>query len=195
MAVEATKSGDRQIVGISWDTGIVTGEVVQLYCVNPANGDVSVSGISRNDGEGYVTYPLNYVGSTEVTVYDNDGNADFGLVTVGEDGEVDTDPDAHPEHPIVLPPETDLKPEHPIALPDPHPEHPIVLPPLGIWGGVPPEYVDIGGPGDQPKPEHPIVVPPDPEDGPPLFPSHPIVIPDDDFWTGNLPPFAQPVGE
>jgi hypothetical protein len=34
-------------------------------------------------------------------------------------------------------------------------------PPLGIWGGVPPEYVDIGGPGPQPHPEHPIVLPPD----------------------------------
>jgi hypothetical protein len=33
-------------------------------------------------------------------------------------------------------------------------------PPLGIWGGKPPNYVDIGGPGAQPKPEHPIVLPP-----------------------------------
>ena len=34
-------------------------------------------------------------------------------------------------------------------------------PPLGIWGGRPPNYVDIGGPGPQPHPEHPIVLPPD----------------------------------
>ena len=34
-------------------------------------------------------------------------------------------------------------------------------PPLGFWGGRPPEYVDIGGPGPQPHPEHPIVLPPD----------------------------------
>jgi hypothetical protein len=34
-------------------------------------------------------------------------------------------------------------------------------PPLGFWGGRPPEYVDIGGPGPQPHPEHPIVLPPE----------------------------------
>src|SRR4051812_15311545 len=38
----------------------------------------------------------------------------------------------------------------------PRPTHPIYYPPgpgtppLGIWGGRPPEYVDIGGPGNQP---------------------------------------------
>ena len=162
MAVEAQASADRQIVVVSWDKEVVSGEVVKLYCVNPENGDVSVSGLSANDGEGYVTYPVGYSGSTEITVYDNDGNADFGVVTVGDDGSVaPPDPDAHPEHPIVLPPDSDLKPEHPIALPDPHPEHPIVLPPLGIWGDIE-------------APEHPIVLPPD---GPPLYPAHPIVIP------------------
>jgi hypothetical protein len=44
-------------------------------------------------------------------------------------------------------------------------------PPLGIWGGKPPPYVDIGGPPSQPKPEHPIVLPP------------------------NLPPTIPPEGE
>jgi hypothetical protein len=65
-----------------------------------------------------------------------------------------------------------------------------VKPPLGIWGGKPPEYVDIGGPAPQPKPEHPIVLPP-PNGGPPPeiwpspgHPSHPIVLPPID----NLPP-------
>jgi hypothetical protein len=38
------------------------------------------------------------------------------------------------------------------------PSHPIAPggPPLGIWGGAPPPYVDIGGPGSQPHPSHPI---------------------------------------
>jgi len=189
MAVEVTKSGDRQIVKISWDKSIVTGEVVQLFCVNPDNGDISNSGLSRNDGEGAVSYPLDYSGTTEVTVYDNDGNADFGVIVVGEDGEVEQpEPPPEPTHPIVLPPDSGLTPEHPIALPDPHPEHPIVLPPLGIWPN-PPE----GSVG----PEHPIAPggePPTiwPEPG---IPTHPIVIPpdpDDDFWTGNLPPFHHP---
>jgi hypothetical protein len=192
MAVEATKSGDRQIVGFTWDKSIVTGEIVQLYCVNPENGDVSVSGLSKNDGEGFVTYPVGYKGKTEVTVYDNDGNADFGLISVG-DGDATTDPDAHPEHPIVLPPDTDLKPEHPIVLPpegggDEHPAHPIVIPPE-VWPN-PPESTG---------PEHPIVIVPPGiwGGGNEPFPTPPIVIvlpPDegDDFWTGNLPPFHHP---
>jgi len=193
MAVEAEKSGDRHIVKVTWDKGIVTGEVVQLFCVNPENGDVSNSGLSRNDGEGAVSYPLGYSGTTEITVYDNDGNADFGLVTVGDDGAVvppEPGEPPVPTHPIVLPPDSDLKPEHPIALPDPHPEHPIVLPPLGIWPNPPEGSV---------LPEHPIA----PGGEPPTIwpdpglPSHPIVIPpdlDDDFWTGNLPPFVMPHG-
>lgn len=178
MAVEATKSGDRQIVKIAWDKSIVTGEVVQLFCVNPENGDISNSGLSANDGEGAVSYPMGYSGSTEITVYDNDGNADFGVITVGEDGEVvppDPGEPPVPTHPIVLPPDSDLKPEHPIVLPPegetdpPVPTHPIVLPPLGIWPS-PPE-------GQAPLPSHPIVIPP---------------TLGDDFWTGNLPPFHHP---
>jgi len=53
-------------------------------------------------------------------------------------------------------------------------------PPLGIWGGRPPAYVDIGGPGPQPKPEHPIVLPPN------LPPSIPDVGPID-WKTGWTP--------
>jgi hypothetical protein len=220
MAVQAEKSADRLIVKVTWDKSIVTGEVVQLYCVNPENGDVSNSGLSRNDGEGAVSYPLGYTGTSEITVYDNDGNADVGIITVGDDGSVETDPDAHPEHPIVLPPDTDLHPEHPIHLPPEggtgeeggggeRPEHPIYLPPTGIWPNPPGgEAPDQGLPGDQPRPDQGL---PGEQPGPdhelpgggeppsiwpePGFPSHPIVIPpviDDDFWTGNLPPFVMP---
>ena len=193
MAVEATKSADRQIVKVTWDKSVVTGELVQLFCVNPDNGDVSNSGLSRNDGEGAVTYPLGYSGTSEVTVYDNDGNSDFGIITVGEDGEV-VPPDevnvpTFPTHPIVLPPDTDLHPEHPIVIPPEsggEPTHPIVLPPTGIWPdpGQPTHPIAPGGEPpsiwpDPGLPSHPIVIPPDP---------------DDDFWTGNLPPFVMPHG-
>jgi hypothetical protein len=81
-------------------------------------------------------------------------------------------------------------PSHPIA-PGGSPGRPThqIAPggrPPGFWGGVPPEYVDIGGPGSQPHPSHPIVIiPPDSiADGVPthpiyipIYPSHPIVIP------------------
>jgi hypothetical protein len=73
--------------------------------------------------------------------------------------------------PIVIPPE---------FIADVHPEHPIVIPPpLGFWGGQPPAYVDIGGPGAQPGPSHPIAP----------TPGHPIVIPPDvDVWPPNAKP-------
>lgn len=207
MAVEATKSADRQIVKVTWDKEIVTGELVQLFCVNPENGDVSNSGLSRNDGEGAVTYPLGYSGTSEITVYDNDGNSDFGIVTVGEDGEIEP-PEVNvpvfPSHPIVLPPDSNLTPEHPIVLPPEggegeggEPSHPIYLPPDGIWPNPPestgPEHPIAPG-GEGPGPDHELPVPPSiwPDPG---LPSHPIVIPpdpDDDFWTGNLPPFVMP---
>jgi hypothetical protein len=105
--------------------------------------------------------------------------------------------DGVPTHPIVIPPGSEL-------------------PPLDIWGGKPPPFVDIGGPGAQPKPEHPIVLPPD---GPPLViwggaplphpghpiapggtppkPAHPIVIPPDaqpvppGIWGGGNVPFPE----
>jgi hypothetical protein len=79
-----------------------------------------------------------------------------------------------PSHPIVIPPEfiADVHPEHPIVIPPPP------KPPLGFWGGTPPNYVDIGGPGPQPGPSHPIVIPPDIGIWPPdAKPEHPIVIP------------------
>jgi hypothetical protein len=143
MAVEQQASADRQIVALSWDTERVTGEVVQLRCVNPENGDVSVSGLSKNDGEGYVTYPLGYSGSTFVTVQDNDGNEDSGMISVGD----------------AEPPEVDIPefPQPPIEIPDL---------PDGIWGPT------------DPRPTPPIVIAPGLGD---------------DFWTGNLPPSAQPV--
>jgi hypothetical protein len=153
MAVEVvtTDISDRQVVPITWDLAVVTGQLAKLYCVNPENGDKSESGISANDG------------STEITVYDELGNADFGLIVVGEE-EITTDPDAKPEHPIVLPPETDLKPEHPIVLPPEgsggeHPDQGLPAP----EGEVDPDYGVDEGTGPL-RPTHPIVLPDNPVD-------------------------------
>jgi hypothetical protein len=68
-------------------------------------------------------------------------------------------------------------------------------PPLGIWGGRPPAYVDIGGPGPQPTPTPPIYMPPGQPPGywggvaPPL-PTHPIAPggPPPGYWGGVAPP-------
>lgn len=52
--------------------------------------------------------------------------------------------------------------------------------PLVIWGGKPPNYVDIGGPADQPYPDQGLPgQQPHPDQslpGPQPHPSHPIVI-------------------
>jgi len=170
MAVEVTDSSDRQIVTVGWDKSLLDGELVQLYCVNPDNGDISNSGLSANDGSGQISYPQGYSGTTEVTVYDNHGNADFGIVTVGDNGEiVPPDPPVYPTHPIVLPPDSPLEPTHPIVLPPdnvepPVPTHPIELPPLGIWPS-PPEgqapIIDNELPEIPGLPSHPIVFPPE----------------------------------
>jgi hypothetical protein len=87
-------------------------------------------------------------------------------------GEIDQMP--HPEHPIVLPPDT---PED-----GAHPEHPIVIP-------------DPGTPPSGAHPEHPIVLPGDPEWGDDLKPTHPIVLPPDAYPDNSLPPGLEAVGE
>jgi hypothetical protein len=202
MAVEATETSDRQVVTVTWDKEVVTGEVVQLYCVNPENGDVSQSGLSANDGEGFVTYPAGYSGSSEVTVYDNDGNADFGVITVGEAAPPEVNVPVFPTHPIVLPPDSPLEPTHPIVLPPEgeippeegggEPTHPIVLPPLGIWP-TPPEGSELPTHPialPDPHPEHPIAPGGEPPSiwPNPGLPTHPIVIPPDLGY--NPPPGA-----
>lgn len=62
----------------------------------------------------------------------------------------------------------------------PRPDNTLPQPPLGIWGGRPPNYVDIGGPGPQPTPTPPIYYPPPgqlPGTPPPGYPTHPIYNP------------------
>jgi hypothetical protein len=95
-----------------------------------------------------------------------------------------------PEHPIYIP----VYPSHPIVIPaPPHPEHPIppvVWPPMpgkppeGIWGPTdprptPPIYIPITPPESPGKPTHPIFFP--------VYPSHPIVLPPDEEIP-DLPP-------
>lgn len=80
----------------------------------------------------------------------------------------------HPEHPIVLPPDTPpdsgLTPEHPIVIPDP------------------------GTPVDPNAPEvsHPIVLPGDPSWGDDLKPTHPIVLPNPPDGGGSTEPVGAP---
>ena len=85
----------------------------------------------------------------------------LALITpIGETG------DAHPEHPIVIPPPGEQPPTYPPWWPG-HPAHPI---PPGIWPS-PPQPQPPQSPG---TPTHPIVLPGDPSWGPPLHPAHPI---------------------
>jgi hypothetical protein len=63
-------------------------------------------------------------------------------------------------------------------------------PPLGFWGGRPPEYVDIGGPGPQP-PRPPLGFwggrPPEWVDATPPIPQPPVPFPDPPV-EGTKPP-------
>lgn len=149
MTVEANPESvtTRQIVPITWDKEVVTGELVQLLCVNPENGDSSQSGITKNTGSGKVSYPQGYSGTTEITVVDNDGNADFGVVTVGEGGAVE---------PPVEPPTEPTEPVDPgwgidIDTGYLRPTHPIVLPP-DVEPPVEPPIIDWEDPGYNPPP-------------------------------------------
>jgi hypothetical protein len=64
--------------------------------------------------------------------------------------------------------------------------------PPGIWGGTPPNYVDIGGPAPQPSPEHPIVLPPGTPKPPLGIWSDPILPPHVSGGPGSLPPWVMP---
>lgn len=85
----------------------------------------------------------------------------LALITPVGDGGGTQPPSGGPPYPSTGP----GFPTNPIAKPPwgwgsdnpppgwyPHPSHPIWYPGLGIWGGRPPNYVDIGGPGPQPPP-------------------------------------------
>lgn len=127
MAIEVQDGATREVVTVSWDMEAINGEFVQVFCVNPDNGDKSNTGIHRNQGSATITYPEGYTGTTEITVLDNHGNTDDAVIAVSPDGAVVIDPDAHPEHPIELPDEP-IEP----SPDDPHVEHPIVIPPPGF---------------------------------------------------------------
>ena len=163
MAVEVAQSDNRQIVQITWDKSVLDGEVVQLFCANPENGDISQSGLSANDGKGSVSYPEGYVGTTEITVFDNHGNSDFGVIEVGEGDVTQPEPPTEPTVPVdpgYGVPEKPVDPEYGVdegtgpVHPDntlPEPEQP-VDPGWGI--DVDSGLIDL-------LPTHPIVYPPE----------------------------------
>jgi hypothetical protein len=124
---------------------------------------------------------------------------------------VPIDPDAHPEHPIVRPPEggtgdgiwgpTDPFPTNPIVIPPDaiapgvpthpiylpvYPAHPIVIPPNAIGPGVPTHPIVL----PPYRPEHPIIIPPDSVS--PGVPAHPIVLPGVPTHPIVLPPGIWP---
>jgi len=107
MAVEPVTSVDRQVVPFTWDADKLDGEVVQFYCTNTETGGVSNSGLSKNDGNGIISYPPGYAGTTLVQVFDNHGNEDSGFIQVDGQGNASTPepPDAPPDVPPVEPPE------------------------------------------------------------------------------------------
>jgi hypothetical protein len=139
---------------------------------------------------GYTNHEAREAGQGDVfanwSVYRNTGEqGTFSFhdepIVPPDTGETPGEP-GYPAHPIYRP---DLKPEHPIVMPEPptdgdaHPEHPIYLPP-SIWPdpGHPAHPIAPGGP--PPHVEHPIppIVWPNPPEGgqpSPPHPSHPIV--------------------
>jgi hypothetical protein len=126
MAVEAGSSDNRQVVEVTWDRDVVTGDAVQLHCMNPDNGDVSNSGISQNDGRGYVSFPPGYSGKCVITVIDGSQNEDTGTISVdGESAE-------------TVPPTEGEDPPQIWGPNDPRPDVPIELPPWMEAGGPPP---------------------------------------------------------
>src|SRR5215831_13062277 len=102
MAVEPITSVNRQVVPFTWDTSKLDGEVVQFHCTNAETGGVSTSGLSKNDGNGIISYPLGYAGKTLVTVIDNHGNTDEGFIEV--DGEGNASTPEPPDPPVDVPP-------------------------------------------------------------------------------------------
>jgi hypothetical protein len=113
-----------------------------------------------------------------ITIKPLDGDDKSAVTAIG----TTVDQDLRPGHPIVLP-EPPNRPGHPIYLP-PHPSHPIVIqPPLGdhINNDLPSRPIYIPG-----YPTNPIVLPPIiwPGPGGPNFPTPPIVIPPEDSRPG-----------
>ena len=118
MAVEPVTSVNRQVVPITWDTEKLDGELVRIRCTNTETGGVSETGATKNDGNGIISYPPGYAGTTYVEVIDNHANVDSGFVQVDGQGNAST-PEAPDPPPDAVPPEV---PE----TDDPHPAHPIV---------------------------------------------------------------------
>lgn len=102
-------------------------------------------------------------------------------------GTMTYDDDAHPAHPIVIPPGSigPGVPTHPIVLPPPIPSHPIIIPPDAISPGVPAHPIVL----PPYYPAHPIVIPPDCIA--PGVPTHPIYLPPG-IWGGGNEPFPTP---
>lgn len=81
-----TETADRGVVEITWDTAdYEEGSEVTVRAVNPETGEES-DRTGPNDGSMTFTYPTDFSGTSEFTIWDDFGNKEVINVTV-EDGE------------------------------------------------------------------------------------------------------------
>jgi hypothetical protein len=80
MAVEVDSS--RKAVNVKWDKNALSGETVDLRAENPTNGDVSTRDNLTNDGYAVVTYPIEYSGQSRITITDEEGMTEEGVINV-----------------------------------------------------------------------------------------------------------------
>lgn len=81
MAVE--KDVTRKCVVITWDTSVVLGDTCTIDTENTVTGGLGGAGTQRNDGEFALTYPLDFVGESAITVTGSDGGVEEGVIDIG----------------------------------------------------------------------------------------------------------------
>jgi hypothetical protein len=139
-------NGVRKAVEIAWDNTEVSGGMCHIKAENAETGDASTKGPTPNDGFAVLTYPLDYVGESNITVTGDEGGTDTGTIVIGEKIEDFPDvPDGGTDPPLTIWGPGDPYPD--IGFPDfqPHPDQ-------GLPEGQP--HPDHELPGDQPKPDH-----------------------------------------
>lgn len=126
-------NGVRKAVEISWDNTEVSGGTCHIKAENAETGDSSTKGPTANDGFAVLTYPMSYVGESNITVTGDEGGTDTGTIFIGEKIADFPDVPDSPDPPLTIWGPGDPYPD--IGFPDfqPHPDQSL--------------------PGDQPKPD------------------------------------------
>lgn len=78
MAVSIDSS--RKAINIAWDVDALEGEFVDLKAQNA--DDISIRSDLKNDGYAVVTFPADFVGSSSITITDENGNSESGVIEV-----------------------------------------------------------------------------------------------------------------